>query len=162
MPLNFSRLDDVVRVAMEGYSTVVVDHPDALYTASRAVLSRASFVGIICTPDISALYPVRRKRRAIAALLAREPNRLGLIVNRSTSWGSLDHADVERAAEAPIMAALPNDYAAVRRASWQGGLIQQDSALAVEMLKLAERIDVEAPQSVQVPEVAVGKEVRNG
>ena len=162
MPLNFSRLDDVVRVAMEGYSTVVVDHPDALYTASRAVLSRASFVGIICTPDISALYLVRRKRRAIAALLGREPNRLGLIVNRSTSWGSLDRADVERVAEAPIMAALPNDYAAVRRASWQGGLVEQDSALAIEMLRLAERIDMEVPQSVQDLEVTVEEEVRNG
>ena len=160
--LHFSRLDDVVRVAMEGYSTVVVDHPDALYSASRAVLSRASIVGIICTPDISALYLVRRKRRAIAALLGREPNRLGLIVNRSTSWGSLDRADVERVAEAPILAALPNDYAAVRRASWQGGLIEQDSALAAEMLRLAERIDAEAPRSVQAPELTVGVRVRNG
>ena len=161
-PLQFSRLDDVIRVAMEGYSTVVVDHPDALYSASRSVLSRSSFVGIICTPDISALYLVRRKRRAIAALLGREPNRLGLIVNRSTSWGSLDRADVERVAEAPILAALPNDYGAVRRASWQGGLIEQDSALAVEMLRLAERIDFEASRSVQVPEAAVGEIVRNG
>jgi len=160
--LNFSRLDDVVRVSMEGYSTVVVDHPDALYSASRAVLSRSSFVGIVCTPDISALYLVRRKRRAIAALLGREPKRLGLIVNRATSWGSLDRADVERVSEAPILAALPNDYAAVRRASWQGGLIEQDSALAVEMLKLAERIDGEAPLSVQSPEVEVGETVRNG
>lgn len=161
-PLHFSRLDDVVRVAMEGYSTVVVDHPDALYSASRAVLSRSSFVGIICTPDISALYLVRRKRRAIVALLGREPNRLGLIVNRATSWGSLDRADVERVAEAPILAALPNDYAAVRRASWQGGLIEQDSALAVEMRRLAERIDVEAPRSVRASEVGVGEKVRNG
>jgi Flp pilus assembly CpaE family ATPase len=160
--LQFSRLDDVVRVAMEGYSTVVVDHPDALYSASHAVLSRASFVGIICTPDISALYLVRRKRRAIAALLGRDPNRLGLIVNRATSWGSLDRADVERVAEAPILAALPNDYAAVRRASWQGGLIERDSALAVEMLKLAERIDIAAPPSVQAPDVAVGEKVQNG
>ncbi len=161
-PLQFSRLDDVVRVAMEGYSTVVVDHPDALYSASRAVLSRSSFVGIVCTPDISALYLVRRKRRAIAALLGREPNRLGLIVNRATSWGSLERADVERVAEAPILTALPNDYAAVRRASWQGGLIEQDSALAVEMLKLAERIDMEAPRDAQASEVAVGEIVRNG
>ena len=161
-PLQFSRLDDVVRVAMEGYSTVIVDHPDALYSASRAVLSRSSFVGIICTPDISALYLVRRKRRAIAALLGREPNRLGLIINRSTSWGSLGRADVERVAEAPILAALPNDYAAVRRASWQGGLIDQDSALAAEMLRLAERIDLETRQSIRPPEVAVGEIVRNG
>ena len=161
-PLHLSRLDDVVRVAMEVYSTVVVDHPDALYSASRAVLSRSSFVGIICTPDISALYLVRRKRRAIAALLGREPNRLGLIVNRSTSWGSLDPADVERVVEAPIWAALPNDYAAVRRASWQGGLIEQDSALAAEMLRLAERIDLETAQSAQAPAVAIGDQARNG
>jgi Flp pilus assembly CpaE family ATPase len=161
-PLNFARLDDVVRVAMAGYSTVVVDHPDALYSASKSVLSRASFVGIICTPDISALYLVRRKRRAIAALLGREPNRLGLIVNRATSWGSLDGADVERVTEAPILAALPNDYAAVRRASWQGGLIEQDSALAFEMLRLAERINCEASRNVQALEVAVGEKVRNG
>ena len=160
--LNFARLDDVVRLAMEEYSTVVVDHPDALYSASRAVLSRSSFVGIVCTPDISALYLVRRKRRAIAALLGREPNRLGLIVNRATSWGSLEGADVERVAEAPILAALPNDYAAVRRASWQGGLIEQDSALAVEMLRLAERIDAEAPRSVQSPAVEIEETVRNG
>lgn len=160
--LNFSRLDDVVRLAMEGYSTVVVDHPDALYSASRAVLSRSSFVGIVCTPDISALYLVRRKRRAIATLLGREPKRLGLIVNRATSWGSLERADVERVAEAPILAALPNDYAAVRRASWQGGLIEQNSALAVEMLRLAERIDLEASLSLQSPLVEIGVTVQNG
>lgn len=160
-PLQFSRLDDVVRVAMEGYSTVIVDHPDALYSASRAVLSRSSFVGIVCTPDIAALYLVRRKRRAIAALLGREPHRLGLIMSRATSWGSLDHADVERVAEAPILAALPNEYAAVRRASWQGGLIEQYSALAAEMLRLAERIDLETKQSVPAPEVAVEEQVRN-
>jgi Flp pilus assembly CpaE family ATPase len=161
-PPRFSSLDDVVRVAMEGYSTVVVDHPDALYSASLAVLSRSSFVGIICTPDISALYLVRRKRLAIAALLGREPKLLGLIVNRATSWGSLERADVERVAEAPIVAALPNDYAAVRRASWQGGLIEQDSALAVELLRLAQRIDKEAPQSGLAPEVQIKGSVRNG
>jgi Flp pilus assembly CpaE family ATPase len=161
-PLQFSRLDDVIRVAMAAYSTVVVDHPDALYSASREVLDRSSFIGIICTPDISALYLVRRKRRAIAALLGREPNRLALIVNRSTSWGSLDRADVERVAEAPIVAALPNDYAAVRRASWQGGLIERDSALAVELLALAERIDLAAPCSEQDPKIRIEEVVRNG
>jgi Flp pilus assembly CpaE family ATPase len=156
------RLDDVIRTAMEVYSTVVVDHPDALYSASRAVLSNSSFVGIICTPDISALYLVRRKRRAIAALLGREPNQLGLIVNRSTSWGSLDRADVERVAEAPIVAALPNDYAAVRRASWQGGLIEQDSPLAAALLKLAERIDWETRRPEEVAQVGLKEILRNG
>jgi Flp pilus assembly CpaE family ATPase len=160
-PLHFARLDDVIRAAIGAYTTVVVDHPDALYSASRSVLGRSSFVGIVCTPDISALYLVRRKRRAIAALLGREPSRLGLIVNRATSWGSLDQADVERVAEAPIVAALPNDYAAVRRASWQGGLIEQDSELAAELLRLAERINLEA-RGVQAPEVGIGEIVRNG
>lgn len=159
-PLQFSRLDDVIRVATEGYSTVIVDHPDALYSASRAVLRRSSLVGIVCTPDISALYLVRRKRRAIAALLGREPQRLGLIVNRSTSWGSLGRADVERVAEAPILAALPNEYGAVRRASWQGGLIEQDSALAADMLRLAERIDRETQQSIQPSTAAAEEKVR--
>ncbi|MNC94385.1 hypothetical protein D3C83_112250 [compost metagenome] len=64
--------------------------------------------------------------------------------------------------EAPIWAALPNDYAAVRRASWQGGLIEQDSALAAEMLRLAERIDLETAQSAQAPAVAIGDQARNG
>jgi Flp pilus assembly CpaE family ATPase len=159
-PLQFSRLDDVVRVAMETYSTVVVDHPDALYSASRAVLKRASFIGIVCTPDISALYLVRRKRRAIAGLLGGEPRRLGLIMNRSTSWGSLDRADVERVAEAPILAALPNEYGAVRRASWQGGLVEQDSALATEMLRLAQRIDLDTRQDVQPTEAAPEEKAR--
>lgn len=161
-PLDFSRLGAVMDLVLRLYSFVVVDHPDALYSASRPVLKRSSFVGVVCTPDISALYLVRRKKRAIVSLLGREPAALGLIVNRSTSWGSLDAGDVERVAEARIVASLPNDYAAVRRASWEGGLVEQGSELSAKFLRLAD--DIRA-LSGGAPDVAaterVGVEVRD-
>lgn len=138
--LMFSRLDEVMELALQDYSFVVVDHPDALYSASQSALSRSSFVGLVCTPDISALYLVRRKRKLITDLTARYSTALGLIVNRSESWGSLTSSDVERVAEAKIVGSLSNDYAALRRAAWGGGLVDEESTLAGEFSRLAEKV----------------------
>lgn len=135
------------------YSVVIADLPPALGASSVRALEVADLYYIVCTPEITSLHLARRK---IDLLKARglDLDRMRVLVNRVGSDHSLDNRTIERIVGWPIEWAIDNDYEAVRRAAWEGGLVQSPSALAeqtqqlgleiVKDLKLEERA---APRS---------------
>ncbi len=131
--LDFSKLDAVLDAALSRYAFVVADHPDAIYSSSAAVLNRSTAVYLVCASEIASLHLARRKRQLLDLRGA-----LSLIVNRAGSMGSLSRSDVERVTGLPVAACLSNDYAAVRKAAWDGGLVESRSDLAGDLDALAD------------------------
>jgi pilus assembly protein CpaE len=134
-PQSLDRLPDIFMSALRRYPYVVVDHPDAIYSSSRHILAMSDLVYLVCTPEITSLHLARRKVQQIRAMGV-PGERLRLIVNRTGSWGSLGLEDVGKIAGVPVSWALMNDYAALRDAVWNGGLVQQGSGLATQLREL--------------------------
>jgi Flp pilus assembly CpaE family ATPase len=138
---------------------VIIDHPDAIYSSSRHILTLANLVYLVCTPEMTALHLARRKVQQIRALGV--PNdRLRLVVNRASSWGSLGVKDIGRIVGVPVSWALDNDYAALRDAVWNGGLVEEDSTLAAQLRGLGRSVmgldalvEDKAPVAVNAPPV---------
>ncbi len=144
-PLGLDRLPDIFGSALDRYPYVIVDHPDAIYSSSRYILTMSDLVYLVCTPEITSLHLARRKVQQIRAMgVASE--RLRLIVNRAGSWGSLGVGDVGKIVGVPVSWALNNDYAALRDAVWNGGLVQDGSELARQLRELGWSVmGVDAP-----------------
>jgi MinD-like ATPase involved in chromosome partitioning or flagellar assembly len=155
-PHGLDRLPDIFGSALERYPYVIVDHPDAIYSSSRHILTLSDLVYLVCTPEITSLHLARRKVQQIRAMgVASE--RLRLIVNRAGSWGSLGVQDVGKIVGVPVSWALNNDYAALRDAVWNGGLVQDGSELAKQLRELGWSVmGVDAPV---VAESAVPTEI---
>jgi MinD-like ATPase involved in chromosome partitioning or flagellar assembly len=134
-PQSMDRLPDIFMSALRRYPYVVVDHPDAIYSSSRHILTMSDLVYLVCTPEITSLHLARRKVQQIRAMGV-PGERLRLIVNRTGSWGSLGLEDVGKIAGVPVSWALMNDYAALRDAVWNGGLVQEGSGLARQLREL--------------------------
>jgi Flp pilus assembly CpaE family ATPase len=134
-PQSLDRLPDIFMSALRRYPYVIVDHPDAIYSSSRHILAMSDLVYLVCTPEITSLHLARRKVQQIRAMGV-PGERLRLIVNRTGSWGSLGLEDVGKIAGVPVSWALMNDYAALRDAVWNGGLVQQGSGLATQLREL--------------------------
>jgi MinD-like ATPase involved in chromosome partitioning or flagellar assembly len=144
-PHGLDKLPDIFGSALERYPYVIVDHPDAIYSSSRHILTMSDLVYLVCTPEITSLHLARRKVQQIRAMgVASE--RLRLIVNRAGSWGSLGVQDVGKIVGVPVSWALNNDYAALRDAVWNGGLVQDGSELAKQLRELGWSVmGVDAP-----------------
>ena len=152
-PQSLDSLPEIFSSALRRYPYVVIDHPDAIYSSSRHILTLAGLVYLVCTPEMTALHLARRKVQQIRALGV--PNeRMRLIVNRASSWGSLGVEDIGRIVGVPVSWALDNDYAALRDAVWNGGLVEEGSTLAAQLRKLGRSImglDAEAEVETESP-----------
>ena len=141
--VDFTRLDAVLRKALQRYAFVVADHPDGIFSSSQVVLGASAAVYLVCNPEIASLHLARQKRRLIETSISRPGNTAmspTLVVNRAGSMGALSRSDVERVTGLRVSACLANDYAAVRRANWQGGLVERSSALARDFEDLADHV----------------------
>lgn len=153
-PQSMDRLPDILMSALRRYPYVIVDHPDAIYSSSRHVLAMSDLVYLVCTPEITSLHLARRKVQQIRSMGV-PGERLRLIVNRTGSWGSLGLEDVGKIAGVPVSWALMNDYAALRDAVWNGGLVQQGSGLAKQLRELGWSImgvDAQVAEESAVPD----------
>ena len=117
------------------YRVVVADLPSALLASSVRTLEVADIIYLVCTPEITSLHLARRKMDLLKARGV-DLSRLRLLVNRMGSDHSLKNQHVERIVGAKVDWAIDNDYPAVRRASWQGGLVSPESALAAQTAQL--------------------------
>ncbi len=138
-PESLQRIPALFAAAMKVYHYVIVDHPDAIYSSSHPILTIASAVYLVCTPEITSLHLARRKAQHLRGVGV-PAERLHLIVNRAGSWGSLDIKDISKVVGAPVEWSLSNDYQAVREAAWNGGLVQQQSALAQQLRQLGAHV----------------------
>jgi MinD-like ATPase involved in chromosome partitioning or flagellar assembly len=157
-PQCFDTLPEIFASALKRYPYVIIDHPDAIYSSSRHILTLANLVYLVCTPEMTSLHLARRKVQQIRALGV--PNdRMRLIVNRASSWGSLGVKDIGKIVGVPVSWALDNDYAALRDAVWNGGLVEEGSTLAAQLRSLGWSVmGREAPVSESaVPVAAVSQ-----
>jgi Flp pilus assembly CpaE family ATPase len=136
---SLERMPEVFASALRRYPYVIVDHPDAIYSSSRHIFTLADLVYLVCTPEITSLHLARRKVQQIRSMGVAS-DRLRLIVNRAGSWGSLGIEDVGRIVGVPVSWALDNDYAALRDATWNGGLVKEGSALARQLFELGSSV----------------------
>ena len=148
-PHGLDKLPDIFRSALDRYPYVIVDHPDAIYSSSQQILTLSDLVYLVCTPEITSLHLARRKVQQIRAMGV-PGERLRLIVNRAGSWGSLGVQDVGKIVGVPVSWALNNDYAALRDAVWNGGLVQDGSELAKQLRELGWSVmGVDAPVAAE-------------
>jgi MinD-like ATPase involved in chromosome partitioning or flagellar assembly len=148
-PHGLDKLPDIFRSALHRYPYVIVDHPDAIYSSSRHILTLSDLVYLVCTPEITSLHLARRKVQQIRAMGV-PGERLRLIVNRAGSWGSLGVQDIGKIVGVPVSWALNNDYAALRDAVWNGGLVQDGSELAKQLRELGWSVmGVDAPVAAE-------------
>jgi pilus assembly protein CpaE len=148
-PHSLDKLPDIFLSALDRYPYVIVDHPDAIYSSSRHILMLSDLVYLVCTPEITSLHLARRKVQQIRAMGV-PGERLRLIVNRAGSWGSLGVQDVGKIVGVPVSWALNNDYAALRDAVWNGGLVQDGSELSKQLRELGWSVmGVDAPVAAE-------------
>ena len=121
------------------YSAVIADLPPALGASSVRALEVADRCYIVCTPEVTSLHLARRK---VDLLRSRsfDMSRLRLLINRMGTSHGLDTPQVERIVGAQVEWVLDNDYEAVRRAAWNGGLVASSTALAQQTQELGVEI----------------------
>ena len=139
------------------YRVIVVDLPTPLLTASVETLSVSDVCFLVCTPEITSLHLAKRKvdqfhARGLSA------DTLRLLVNRTGTLGGLDNGHIERIVGAKVEWAIDNDYAAVRKAAWEGGLVAPDTALAQQTEHLSAEIaeSMRLAPATEEPAKAVG------
>lgn len=121
------------------YKAVIVDLPSPLLSAALDTLVVSDLCFLVCTPEITSLHLAKRKVDQLKARgMAGEP--LRLLVNRAGSLGGLENRHIERIVGAKVEWAIDNDYAAVRKAAWEGGLVAPDTALWQQTGQLAEEL----------------------
>lgn len=140
---SFIRIPEILASAMRVYRYVIVDLPDPIFSSSRDILNLSDTVYLVCTPELMSLHLARRKAQQIRSLGVPAEN-LRLVVNRVGSWGSLQTDHVGEVVGIPVTWTLDNDYAALREATWSGGLVPQQAALAQQLQDLGSQIIHEA------------------
>ncbi len=118
------------------YRVIVADLPAALPASSLRTLEVADRFYVVCTPEITSLHLAHRKIELLKARGVSLDN-LRLLVNRVGSIGHLENRHIERIVGAPVEWAIDNDYIAVSKAAWEGGLVHSDSALAAQTTQLS-------------------------
>ncbi len=130
--------------AREAYRHVVVDLPPSIFSSSRDIMKLSNVVCLVCTPEITSLHLARRKVAQMLKLgVSRE--RLRLLVNRVSSWGAVEIERVSALVGLNVEWVMDNDYPAVRKAAWEGGLISEHSALATQLRELGAQITISLP-----------------
>ena len=113
------RLDDLELVTTEAlvgvlaalrsqYRHILVDLWHAAEDATMGVMEAADTVLLVTTPEIPALYTVRR----FLELLKEYPqvrDKVQLVVNRLPSRGGVDQRQIEQSLGLPVIAAIPSD-----------------------------------------------------
>ena len=101
---------------------------------------------LVCTPEITSLYLAKRK---ILRLRSRgiPLDNVRVLVNRATSWGAVDRTALERIVGLRVEWVIDNDYASVRQASLEGGLVADSSVLKKQFTQLA--VDITNPSGLE-------------
>jgi cellulose biosynthesis protein BcsQ len=120
------------------YDFIVVDLPEVPNPATAEVLNAARSVFIVCEPEVTSLKLVPLRRSEVESYGVPK-DKIFVLGNR---WESrrLKRADVVRTAQAPMYAALPNDYVQVKNAALESRLVARDSPFGSACAELARRL----------------------
>ena len=140
------RLAQVLKFARLNYRWVVVDLGRGLSDYSVSLLDHLDSSFLVATPDVLALA----RTRIIAEALAESsypPERIHLVVNRTTGHAQLTLKDIERVLKLPVEAALPEASDDLAAAYAHGKLVPASSALGEKFAGLAARLaGIQAPK----------------
>jgi pilus assembly protein CpaE len=139
----------LLRFARSCYDAVVVDLPEVVNDATQEVVQSATNVFIVTTAELPALTLARQRLQDLEDRGV-HPGRVSFILNRLTK-SDMSVKEVEECLEAPVLAALPNDYRCVRRAIEAGQLVGRKSELGVCFSQLARLVAGFAPESSAAP-----------
>jgi MinD-like ATPase involved in chromosome partitioning or flagellar assembly len=140
-----------VAALREAFEDVVVDAGCAIAGAASpatdALLRQAERILLVTAADLVAVWNARAALRYLSEGLGVEAETIGVVLNRREGREHYDAEEVERALAAPVLAALPEDRKAARRAAAdQVPLTAVGGDAARELRRLASRlIAQEAP-----------------
>jgi Flp pilus assembly CpaE family ATPase len=113
-------LTTAVAALRDGFENVVVDVGCAIAGAASpatdALLRQAERIVVVTGADLVAVWNARAALRYLREGLGVEANAIGVVLNRREGREHYDAEEVERALGAPVLAALPEDRKAARRA----------------------------------------------
>lgn len=140
------RLAQVLKFARLNYLWTVVDLGRGLSDYSLSLLDHLDSSFLVTTPDVLALA----RTRLIAEALAESsypPERIHLVVNRTTGRAQLTLKDIERLLKLPVEATLPDASDDLAAAYAHGKLAPGGSALGEEFTRFAAKLaGIEAPK----------------
>jgi signal transduction histidine kinase/CheY-like chemotaxis protein len=140
------RLAQVLKFARLNYAWTVVDLSRGLSDYSLGLLDHLDSSFLVATPDVLALA---RTRQIIEALAESNypPERLHLVVNRTTGNALLTLKDIERLLQLRVAAALPDAPDDLAAAYARGKLAPGGSALGEKFTRFAAKLaGLEAPE----------------
>jgi Flp pilus assembly CpaE family ATPase len=133
------RLAQVLKFARLNYPWIVVDLGRGLSDYSLSLLDHLDSSFLVTTPDVLALARTRQIVEALAES-SYPPERIHLVVNRTTGRAQLTLKDIERLLKLPVEAALPDASDDLAAAYAHGKLVPGGSALGEQFAGFAARL----------------------
>jgi pilus assembly protein CpaE len=155
-------VQQVLEYARSVYEYVVVDLVSVCDPVAMAALSSADRIHLVCTPDMSALFLMRRTIPLLEEMgFTREQIRV--VVNRYLKRSELSVADMEKIFRWPVERTFDYEPDALRQATREGVPVAENSDLGKSIGKLVQGIAGSASaDSAKTGGVGVLKELLSG
>lgn len=145
-PEIWGRTPAVLASARRSFGWVVADMPPGPFPSYGEVLAQADQVLLVCTPEPVSLHLARRRVEELSL----NGINVQLVVNRLGGKFSWSRQEVEGMVGRRVNFALRNDYAGVRQACLQGGLVDEKQELGRELRSLARTL-IGVPGPAETP-----------
>ncbi len=143
-----SQVTELLTRLAQLHDYVVVDTPPGINEFSAAALDVASLALLVTTPELPCL---RRTRTCLDSLAAMgySPDRVKVLLNRTSSKTNIDEAQARRVIEQPIWWRISNDHMVLAAAAAGSPVVlaEPDAPLANDIRGLARQIgNIEEPK----------------
>jgi len=130
--------------AQKLYDYIIVDLPEVINQATAEFVRNSRAVFIVCQPELASVKLAKMRRMELETCEI-PPDNVKVLVNR---WerSRLTIETIEKSAEGPVFATLPNDYKEVRNAVLESRLVSPGSSFG-------KACDVLARAATSLPEV---------
>lgn len=134
----------ILDFAQSHYDFILVDLPELINPATSELALAARNVFIVCEPELASLKLVSVRRGEVEAA-GIDTEKICVLGNR---WEGrrLTKDALEKTAQVPMYASLPNDYLNVKNAAMESRLVSKESAFGRACGELARRVcNLQAP-----------------
>ena len=115
--LTAHQIGGVIEILGATYELVLLDCPHAVNDVALEIFDRSSTILLVVEPGITSLRAGRRSLEIFRRLnFLAVPDRVRLVLNRTSEKGMIARAQIEETLEMPIFHSIANDYAAVSEA----------------------------------------------
>lgn len=122
--------------ARRNYGVICADLSGNMEAYSIEIMQESKRIFIVCTPELPSLHLAREKFQLLKSLEL--DDRLSLLVNRWHKKSIISIEQIEQLIGVPVEMTLPNDYPGVNRAFMDGSVVQPNSELGKQFVRLAE------------------------